>query len=111
MRGTATTVLRRGLTGIQGMSGANDAAADAAILNGRVDTSDRLHQQASEQRSDEQAAKLKRKSLPERELAFTEEAMGLVFFLPYEGKDTVELSIPVGGTVFVIPFSGSRGRK
>jgi len=42
---------------------------------------------------------------------FDEQIMGLVFFAPYEAKDKVELSIPVGETTFVIPFSGPKAKK
>ena len=100
-----------GNAGVEGMKGANDVALEAAVTSRRTDTTSRRMQEASEQKTVAQTAKLKEKALPTRELEPGESVKGLVFFYPFSSKDTVELSVPVGDTTFVIPFSGSKAKK
>jgi hypothetical protein len=91
-----------------GSSGAAEASVQAAITHRQLDTSNRSAQQASEQQTGQQIAKLRDKALVPRELAPGESIMGMVFFYPYEKKDKLELTIPVGDSTFVIPFSGKK---
>ena len=72
------------------------------------DTAGNLSKQASEQQTGLQAKRLRDKALLPRELAPGEAVMGMVFFYPYEKKDQLELTVPIGGTAFVFPFAGKK---
>jgi hypothetical protein len=88
-----------------------DASLQAATTHQQLDTSNRRLQQASEQQTGVQTAKLKERALPQRDLAPGEQVMGLVFFYPYEAKEKVELSVPIGDTMLVIPFAGRKAKQ
>ena len=105
--GGAVPAMAGGMAGGAG----GDASLQAATTHQQLDTSNRRLQQASEQQTGIQTAKLKEKALPQRELAPGEQVMGLVFFYPYEAKEKVELSVPVGDTTFVIPFAGRKAKQ
>jgi len=92
--------------------GGNDSALQSAITQHEQSAgAQRARPPWSEKNTGLQAAQLKERALPAKELQPGEQIMGLVFFNPYEAKDKVELSIPVGETTFVIPFSGPKAKK
>jgi hypothetical protein len=96
------------MVGRMGGVGAADDSLRAATAHGQLDTSKRAAQEVSERHTGQQIVQLKDKALLPRELAPGESVMGMVFFYPYEKKDKLELTIPVGDTTFVIPFSGKK---
>lgn len=94
-----------------GATGAGDAALDAAVIGRDTFGSSRKAREAAEQQTGPQIAKLKERALIARDLAPGEAIQGLMFFMPYGEKDNVELSVPVGDTTFVVPFSGRKAKK
>ena len=91
-----------------GRNDAHDAQLQTAVANKEQDRSNRRLQEASERNTGAQTATLRDKALLDRDLDPGQQVMGLVFFYPYEKKDKLELTIPVGTTTFVIPFSGKK---
>jgi hypothetical protein len=94
--------------GAGGRNDAHDANLQTAVANKEQDRSNRRLQEASERNTGAQTAALRDKALLDRDLDPGQQVMGLVFFYPYEKKDKLELTIPVGTTTFVIPFSGKK---
>jgi hypothetical protein len=88
-----------------------DATLQAVVARKEQDRSDRIAQEKSEQHTTAQALALSDRALLSRELSPSESVMGMVFFYPFEKKDKLELTIPVGDTTFVFPFSGRKGKK
>jgi len=99
------------MSGSMAGSTGGDASIQTAVAQQEQRSGQRAHPQWSEKNTGLQAAQLKERALPAKELQPGEQIMGLVFFAPYEAKDKVELSIPVGETTFVIPFSGPKAKK
>lgn len=97
-----------GMSSPGGRNDAHDAQLQTAISNKEQDGSNRRLQEASEKQTGAQAKALQDKALLDRDLDPGQQVMGLVFFYPYEKKDKLELTVPVGTTTFVIPFSGKK---
>jgi hypothetical protein len=97
-----------GMSSPGGRNDAHDAQLQTAVTNKEQDRSNRRLQEASEKQTGAQTAALRDKALLDRDLDPGQQIMGLVFFYPYEKKDKLELTIPVGNTSFVIPFSGKK---
>jgi hypothetical protein len=89
----------------------NDGNRDLAVVHKELDRSNRRMQEVTEQQSTAQANRVKDISLLTHDLDPGKATMGMVFFFPYEPKDKVELSVLVGDTTFVIPFSGRKARR
>ncbi|MCI0352952.1 MAG: hypothetical protein L0Z53_26315 [Acidobacteriales bacterium] len=89
------------------LSGGGNDSRDVAVSHRELGSSSRTAQ-ASEQQTGMQSAKLKDKALLARDLDPGKSVMGMVFFLPYEKKDQLELTVGVGETTFVIRFSGKK---
>jgi hypothetical protein len=88
-----------------------DSTVRLAVTGNAQDRSNRIAQQKSEQQTTAQARNLSDRSLLAREVAPGESVMGMVFFYPFENSDKLELTIPVGETTFVIPFTGREAKK
>jgi hypothetical protein len=96
------------MVGAMGARGGAESSQQAAITHRELGNSDRRIQQASEQQTGVQVAKLRERALIARDLESGGQVMGMVFFYPYEKKDHLELVVPVGDTTFVFPFSGKK---
>ncbi|MCI0352953.1 MAG: hypothetical protein L0Z53_26320, partial [Acidobacteriales bacterium] len=94
-----------------GISHNTDAALESAHISREALGANRKLRESAAQQTGAQTAKLKERALTAQALEPGETIQGLMFFLPYGEKDTVELAVPVGDTTFVFPFSGRRVKK
>ena len=94
-----------------GTSHNTDAALESAVMTREAVGGSRRQREAAAQQTGPQTAKLKERALNPQELEPGQTVQGLMFFLPYGDKDQVELTIPIGDTTYVIPFSGRKAKK
>jgi hypothetical protein len=94
-----------------GISHNSDVALEAAVTGRETVGANRRLLESAAQQTGPQTAKLKERALAGSDLEPGQTIQGLLFFLPYDDKDQVEVSIPVGDTTFVIPFSGRKAKR
>lgn len=93
-----------------GTSHNTDAALESAVMTREAVGANRRLRESAAQQTGQQTAKLKERALNPQDLEPGQTVQGLMFFVPYGNKDNVELTIPVGDTTFVIPFSGRKAK-
>lgn len=97
--------------GNPGISHNTDAALESAMVTRESLGGNRKGRENAAQQTGTQTAKLKERALNPQELEPGQTVQGLMFFLPYGDKDQAELTIPIGDTAYVIPFSGRKAKK